>query len=239
MIHTNEPWPVFTDIATTMTPDPEGPPVAILSWDDYIRARACVNACARIETSLLEEFPGGINGLSNIAIAKQRDDLMADRDTWKERYEFSVQERSKLEKQVEGLINQLSDHQRQAATGRAIDRACEELPEGFDLHVECEKNAGTIRLYHPDGEEESEDLYCDSGLAGAIDNAINIAAASAESGLVKGCHRSHPHENMSEECERKTVAARDANHSAVGIVDCGECPSVLGCFGTCMKGGAE
>ena len=80
--HTPEPWPVFSDIATTLTPDPEGTPVAILSWDDYIRARACVNACARIETSLLEEFPGGINGLSNIAIAKQRDAAIAAERVW-------------------------------------------------------------------------------------------------------------------------------------------------------------
>lgn len=80
--HTPEPWPVFSDIATTLTPDPEGAPAAILSWDDYIRARACVNACARIETSLLEEFPGGINGFSNIAIAKQRDAAIAAERVW-------------------------------------------------------------------------------------------------------------------------------------------------------------
>ena len=52
--HTPEPWPVFSDIATTLTPDPEGAPAAILSWDDYIRARACVNACPGIETQDLE-----------------------------------------------------------------------------------------------------------------------------------------------------------------------------------------
>jgi hypothetical protein len=85
--------------------------------------------------------------------------------------------RQQLEKQVEGLINQLSRHQRQAAIGKAIERACGELPEGFDLHVECENGAAGVRLYHPDGEEESEDLYCESGLAGEIDNAINVAIA--------------------------------------------------------------
>lgn len=52
--HTPEPWPVFTDIATIITPDPNGTPVAILSWDDYIRARACVNACAWIPTETIE-----------------------------------------------------------------------------------------------------------------------------------------------------------------------------------------
>lgn len=30
----------------------------------------------------------------------------------------------------------------------------------------------------------------------------------------KGCYRSHPHEDMDEECQRKTVEARVANLSA-------------------------
>ena len=79
--HTNEPWPHFTDIATTMTPDPEGTPVAILSWDDYIRARACVNACAGIDTDQLET--GSINkslqmfALESATYRRQRDELLA------------------------------------------------------------------------------------------------------------------------------------------------------------------
>ncbi|MBP6421584.1 MAG: hypothetical protein KA271_01695 [Propionivibrio sp.] len=77
--HTNEPWPVFTDIATMVTPDPDGTPVAIISWDDYIRARACVNACAGIPNEELE--------CDNVTFAKlllerakfrsQRDKLLA------------------------------------------------------------------------------------------------------------------------------------------------------------------
>lgn len=80
--HTNEPWPHFTDIATTMTPDPEGTPVAILSWDDYIRARACVNACAGIDTDQLET--GSINkslqmfALESATYRRQRDELLSD-----------------------------------------------------------------------------------------------------------------------------------------------------------------
>lgn len=86
MTHTKEPWPVFSDIATTMTPDPEGTPVAILSWDDYIRARDCVNACANVPDS---ELVYGFPQLGNVAIVhtsfvdrfenttKQRDDLQS------------------------------------------------------------------------------------------------------------------------------------------------------------------
>ena len=85
--------------------------------------------------------------------------------------------RQQLEKQVEGLINKLSDHKRQAAIGRAIERACEELPEGFDIRIECEKGAATVRLYDSEGDEDSTDLYTDSGFGAEIDNAINIAVA--------------------------------------------------------------
>lgn len=76
--HTNEPWPPFTDIATTMTPDPEGTPVAILSCDDYIRARACVNACAGIPNEQLEcdnvEFVRIFNERNTLK--NQRDELL-------------------------------------------------------------------------------------------------------------------------------------------------------------------
>lgn len=113
-------------------------------------------------------------------LRKQRDGLLSDRDTWKARAEFSYQQRDVLEGRVELLVCKLSDHQRQSAIGKAIERACGELPEGFELHVECENGAAGVRLWHPDGEQETEDLYCDSGLDGEIDNAINIANAKGE-----------------------------------------------------------
>jgi len=80
MEHTKEPWPVFTDIAVMMTPDPESTPAAILSWDDYIRARACVNACAWISTDELVSCPTG--GVFKLAvhyspIAKQYAELLS------------------------------------------------------------------------------------------------------------------------------------------------------------------
>lgn len=74
--HTKEPWPVFTDIAVNMTPDPEGEPVAVLSWDDYMRARACVNACADIPTEKLEQHKVTLCGLTFNEIEKQRDKLL-------------------------------------------------------------------------------------------------------------------------------------------------------------------
>jgi hypothetical protein len=51
-----------------------------LRGDAMDRIVACVNACADIESHLLEQFPRGINGMSAIAISKQRDDIKAQRD---------------------------------------------------------------------------------------------------------------------------------------------------------------
>jgi hypothetical protein len=54
------------------------------------RLVACWNACDGIETSLLEQFPRGMNGMSNIAIGKQRDELLAALEAeqeWRDREE--------------------------------------------------------------------------------------------------------------------------------------------------------
>lgn len=75
MEHTKEPWPVFTDIAVLMTADPNGSPVAVLSWDDYVRARACVNACAGIPIDVLERV--GLNWDRLEELKQQRDELLA------------------------------------------------------------------------------------------------------------------------------------------------------------------
>jgi len=77
--HMQEPWPYFVDIATTMTPDPEGPLAAIISPEDYMRARACVNACAGIATSDLETKPLFSDRVvvMHHEVSKQRDELLA------------------------------------------------------------------------------------------------------------------------------------------------------------------
>lgn len=90
--------------------------------------------------------------------------------------------RQRLEKQVEDLINKLDRHQKDAAIGRAVNRASGELPFGYDLHIELEKGAGTVRLYRPDGEEVDEEFHDCDYFSGAIDNAINVAIADAEKG---------------------------------------------------------
>jgi len=132
------------------------------------RLVACWNACAGIETDVLEVTP---------SLEDVWNDVTKQRDEHRDGRLAALEKLASAEKQVEGLINQLSAHQRQAAIGKAIERACEELPEGFDLHVECEKDTGTVRLYHPDGEEDDTEFHDSDYFSGAIDNAINVAIA--------------------------------------------------------------
>jgi hypothetical protein len=56
--HTPEPWPHFIDCCEPSTPHPESDGVVRLGFDDYDRARACVNACADISTEVLEVHTG-------------------------------------------------------------------------------------------------------------------------------------------------------------------------------------
>ncbi len=58
--------------------------------------------------------------------------------------------RQQLEKQVEELLAWKFKNERHARLGAAVDGAAGLLPEGYDLHIEIEQGAGTVRLYLPD-----------------------------------------------------------------------------------------
>lgn len=81
----------------------------------------------------------------------------------------------------ERLAAHIDDMRKNARIGEAINRAATDLPEQYDLHIEVEKHAGTVRLYLPDGEEASEEFGGDYFYE-QIDNAINFAIAHAEKG---------------------------------------------------------
>ena len=51
--HTQEPWPFFVEWAEPSTPHPESEPIVRLSYDDYQRARYCVNACQGVSNGQL------------------------------------------------------------------------------------------------------------------------------------------------------------------------------------------
>lgn len=58
--------------------------------------------------------------------------------------------------------------------GKAIDRACEVLPDGCDLHIELERGAGGVRLYLPNVDACLDD-FCGDTFGAKIDNAIGAA----------------------------------------------------------------
>jgi hypothetical protein len=58
--------------------------------------------------------------------------------------------------------------------GQAVERACDVLPEGFDLHIELEHHAGGVRLYLPDDDASMDDFEADT-FGGKINAAIDYA----------------------------------------------------------------
>ena len=62
---------------------------------------------------------------------------------------------------------------RYMAIGRAIERGAKELPEGYQLSVYIEKDAGTADLQDPDGDNVF--FESDEWLAGSINAAIDAA----------------------------------------------------------------
>ncbi len=86
-----------------------------------------------------------------------------------------------IERQRDELQAWRWKNERFARTGAAIERAAGELPEGYDLHIEIERGAGTVRLYLADTDSSIDDFGGDD-LADYIHNAINVAIADSEKG---------------------------------------------------------
>lgn len=67
--------------------------------------------------------------------------------------------------------------------GRAIERACAELPEGVEISISLEHHAGTVTLIDSNGNGDDHfDHEC--GLAGTINQAIAAAIAAQKGGAV-------------------------------------------------------
>lgn len=50
---------------------------------------------------------------------------------------------------------------------------CQHLPDGWQLNIQLEKDAGSLELVDPDG--ECEDVYYDEGMLSGIVDAVNQA----------------------------------------------------------------
>ena len=74
------------------------------------------------------------------------------------------------------------DTDRWMGIGKAIERACADLPEETEIIVSLEKDAGTVTLIDQDGNEH-ENFSTDYGFAGVLNEAIDTAiAAQAKQG---------------------------------------------------------
>ena len=76
--HTPEPWPPFIDVCEPATPHPDSNEIVCLGFDDYRRARTCVNACRGLSTDELEQH-GLVSavGTELMELEKQRDELLS------------------------------------------------------------------------------------------------------------------------------------------------------------------
>ena len=70
-----------------------------------------------------------------------------------------------------------AETQRRAAIGKAIERACMDLPDGTEISVSLEKDAGTVTLIDQDGNEHTN-FSTDCGFAGVLNEAIDAAIAA-------------------------------------------------------------
>ena len=68
------------------------------------------------------------------------------------------------------------DVERWMGIGKAIERACRDLPDNTEIIVYLEKGAGTVTLIDQDGNEH-ENFSTDYGFAGVLNEAIDTAIA--------------------------------------------------------------
>jgi hypothetical protein len=61
--------------------------------------------------------------------------------------------------------------------GRAIERAADKLPDGYEIRVEVEKEAGTVALYDTDCDRIEE--WCGDTLGAQVESAIGYAVERA------------------------------------------------------------
>lgn len=92
-----------------------------------------------------------------------------------EAYEALQAECEALKKQIEELREaQLSDRERECLhIGRAVERAAAELPVGYELRIELERDAGSVRLF--DDMSEEIEIDADGPFSDQINSAIEAA----------------------------------------------------------------
>ena len=72
-----------------------------------------------------------------------------------------------------------AEQERWMEIGKAIERACIDLPDSTEIVISLERNAGTVTMFDPDGNEHDQFSHED-GFAGVVNAAIEAASAAAK-----------------------------------------------------------
>lgn len=72
-----------------------------------------------------------------------------------------------------------AEQERWMEIGKAIERACIDQPESTEIVISLERDAGTVTMFDPDGNEHDQFSHED-GLAGVVNEAIDAAIAAAK-----------------------------------------------------------
>ena len=72
-----------------------------------------------------------------------------------------------------------AEQERWMEIGKAIERACIDLPDSAEIVISLERNAGTVTMFDPDGNEHDQFSHED-GFAGVVNAAIEAAVEAAK-----------------------------------------------------------
>ncbi len=117
----------------------------------------------------------------NLAANVHMDQSIASASTLLDEVEIALRTLAATQPAAQGMD---AETQRHAAIGKAIERACADLPEETEIIVSLEKDAGTVTMIDQDGNEH-ENFSCDHGFAGVLNEAID-AAMTAQARNKKG-----------------------------------------------------
>ena len=72
-----------------------------------------------------------------------------------------------------------AEQERWMEIGKAIERACIDQPDSTEIVISLERDAGTVTMFDPDGNEHDQFSHED-GFAGVVNAAIEAARAAAK-----------------------------------------------------------
>lgn len=95
--------------------------------------------------------------------------------------QYAEAEVDAAKKEIRALREQVRELEKEARLHRALESAAKSLPEGFEVALDVEKDAGTVSLYF-EGERVPFLASGDEDLADCVRAAVKLACAEAGGG---------------------------------------------------------